>query len=337
MSNLTSEEKALLIQIIDKGVKEIHSRISLEGVTYNGLEDITEEYGVQRIHQLLESLADKELLIPKEKEPALFCPKCHATQVYSRYTCPRCQSHKARRIELLEHLFCGYTGVKKKFISGPSLKCPICSMDLGPLDEKPPGDGSRKDYKIIGSSFECEECGNKFNRPNVVHACQKCGAVFDYKRAIYEKLHDYEIPEQIIQTMRPRGEYSVLLIEDDPNDAKIITKYFKKSGKPFKIEHVLKGREGLEKIMHKYFDLILLDYFLPSMNGLKILEEIKKRDIQTPVVMLTGADDRKTAVEAMKLGASDYIVKSLKEYEKLPLKAQEIIRARLTTGKSGSG
>lgn len=322
----TSEEKALLARLIDSDVKRIESKPIPEGVTYEGLEEIMEEYGAQRLRQLLESLAEKGFLTVKEKEPALFCPKCDALHVYTRYTCPRCQSIDVDRAELIEHQFCGYTGVKKKFISGLSLVCPNCETDLGPLHEKPPGDGSREDYRVVGSSFECEKCGNKFNRPTALHICQKCGEAFDYKTAVYEKLHDYEIPEHVIRDMRVSEEYKILLIEDDPKDAEIITRYITEAGEIFKIEYVTSGMEGLEKIEQKHFDVILLDYLLPGMDGLKVLEEIRKRDIPTPVIMLTGADERTTAVEAMKLGASDYIVKSLEAYEKLPSTIQQIVQ-----------
>ena len=325
-SGPTSEEKSLLKRLIDKGVKSIESKISPEGLTYEGLDDIIEEYGVQRLRQLLESLAEKEFLTVKERDPALFCPKCHALQVYTRYSCPRCKSIKVDLIELIEHSFCGYTGVRNKFISGLSLVCPNCKTDLGPIDEEPLGDGSRDDYRVIGSSFECEKCGNRFNRPDFIHICQKCGEIFNYRTAIYMKLHDYEIPEHVIKAMREREEYKILLIEDDPDDAEIITRYITEAGEMFKVEHVSSGKEGLKEIKRKHFDLVLLDYMLPSMDGLEVLREIKKRKIQTSVIMLTGADDRKTAVEAMKLGASDYIVKSLEAYEELPSRIQQMVQ-----------
>ena len=114
------------------------------------------------------------------------------------------------------------------------------------------------------------------------------------------------------------------MIEDNPDDAKIITRYFAKSEKPIRVEHVVSGREGLEKVVSKYYDVILLDYKLPDINGLEILEEIKKKKIDIPIIMLTGADDRRTAVEAMKLGAFDYIVKSLKTYKELPSIIQKL-------------
>lgn len=325
-STLTSEEESLLSRLIEKDVREIKLRIGSDGVEYQGLTDIEKDYDWRGLRQLLKSLAEKGFIAARENNVAIFCPKCGFAPVLSKYACPNCQSVKVNHVELIEHPFCGYTGVKDKFISGSSIVCPNCKTNLGPVDGKPLGNGSRNDYKIIGSSFECEECGNRFNRPNVLHICQQCDAIFDYKMARYEKLHDYEISKQVIKIMRSPEERVILLIEDNPDDAKIITRYFEKSVKQFKIEHASSGREGLEKAMNKYFDVILVDYKLPDINGLEIIKEIKKSKIQVPIIMLTGADDRKNAVEAMKVGASDYIVKSLKAYKNLPSITQEITK-----------
>ena len=317
---LTTDEKALLTQLINKGIKKIELKTSLDGITYEGLEDIIKEYGEQKLRNLLEALANKKYLTIKERDPALFCPKCHSLHVYSKYTCSRCQSVNVNRIELIEHPFCGYTGVKKNFIFGASLTCPNCKTDLGSIDGRPPGDGSREDYKVIGSSFECEECGNRFNKPDFIHNCQKCGEIFDYQTAIYEKLHDYELTEHIRKTLREMEGYNILLVEDDPADADIISRYVTRAEEPMIIEKVDSGVECLEKIEQKYFDLILLDYNVPDMNGIQIIKELKKRNINIPIIMLTGVDDRTTAVEAMKLGISDYLVKSLEIYKELPKK-----------------
>jgi CheY-like chemotaxis protein len=326
ISTLTSEEETLLTRLVDKDVIEVKLRIGSEGIVYQGLGDIAEEYDWQRLRRLLRSLTNRGFLIAKETDRIIFCPNCGSYLALSKYTCPNCQSINVNRVELIEHPFCGFTGVKEKFISGSSLVCPNCETNLGPLEGKPPRNGSREDYKIIGSNFECEKCGNKFNKPNDIHICQKCDTIFDYKRGRYEKIHDYDIPEQVRKIMRSQGERTILLIEDNPDDAKIITRYFSKSEKPFRIEHVISGREGLEKVVNKYYDVILLDYKLPDINGLEVLKEIKKNKINIPIIMLTGADDRKTAVEAMKLGAFDYIVKSLKAYKELPSIIQQLAK-----------
>ena len=326
ISELTSEEKSLLIRLTEKGLREIKSEIGPDGIAYKGLEDISSSYERQSLRLLFKSLARKGFLTVKEKDRAIFCSKCGAIHIYSKLSCPKCKSVKINQLEFIEHPFCGYMGDRDKFISGSSLVCPNCKTDLNPLDGKPLRGGSKKDWRIIGFSFECEKCGDKFHKPDALFVCQKCDTIFNFNEARYEKIDDYEIPEKVLKIMKSHREITVLLIEDNSDEAIIITRFFEKSKKPLKIEHVSSGREGLEKISEKYFDVILLDYKLPDMNGLEILKEIRERKIRTPIIMLTGADDRRIAVEAMKLGASDFIVKSPEAYQNLPSIAQKIIQ-----------
>lgn len=69
------------------------------------------------------------------------------------------------------------------------------------------------------------------------------------------------------------------------------------------------GREALQAIESSPPDLILLDILLPDINGLEILRRIKEQDNRLPVIMITATKTVKNAVEAMKLGADDYVVK----------------------------
>jgi len=69
------------------------------------------------------------------------------------------------------------------------------------------------------------------------------------------------------------------------------------------------GMEGLEKIDKEKFDLILLDYRMPGMSGLDFMNRLREKSIDIPVVMATGESDAKIAVEALKIGAYDYVSK----------------------------
>ena len=110
----------------------------------------------------------------------------------------------------------------------------------------------------------------------------------------------------------------ILLVEDEATDAEIINAYLKKSKEMFLLDIVNTGKKGLEKIKDNLYDLILLDYYLPDMTGLEILKKIRSQKIMTRVIILTGADDREIAVKSMKLGASDYLIKSAELYKSLP-------------------
>lgn len=328
VSTLTDEEETLLKIIIDKGLKEIKARIEPDGVKYEGLDEflVEEEYDWHTVLLLFESLADRGFLASTEEEKALVCPECDSPHVYSKYACPRCQSTDVTKIMLLEHPLCGYTGVLNKFKSGSSLVCPNCNANLGPVSRSPLEVGSYKDYKIIGSIFECNNCHSRFDRPNILHICQKCDANFDYKTSLYEKVSSYVITEEVIRRLRETEEIKVLVIEDNPDDADIIKMYLTRSRDAFNVEHVSTGEEGLKKIRKNIYDIILLDYILPDMNGTGVLREMKKRMMATPVIVLTGADDRQTAVASMKLGASDYLIKSVDMYERLPSIIKQLVQ-----------
>lgn len=328
MSVLTDDEKTLLSKIIEKGIKTIKVKVGAEGITYDGFDDILveEEYEWDYVRDLLQSISKKKFLIPKAPLKVILCPDCGSPHVYIKYACPRCQSGNVESTNLIEHPFCGYTGILKNFTSGSKLICPNCRTELRSLRSTPRGGDSEKDYLIIGSMFECDDCENRFERPVFLHVCQQCDAEFNYRSSICETLYNYEIPKKVIENLRKTEDILVLLIEDSLEDIEIISKTMTKMEKVIKIESANSGKDGLNKINTKYYDVVLLDYKLPDMSGINVLEKIKENNIQVSVIMLTGADDREIAVEAMKLGASDFLVKSLETYRKLPLIIKNLLK-----------
>jgi hypothetical protein len=84
ISTLTSEEKSLLVRLVEKGLREIKSEIGPDGVAYKGLEEISSGVERQSLRQLLKSLAKKRFLTVKEKDRAVFCSKCGAIHIYSK-------------------------------------------------------------------------------------------------------------------------------------------------------------------------------------------------------------------------------------------------------------
>lgn len=104
---------------------------------------------------------------------------------------------------------------------------------------------------------------------------------------------------------------NILIIDDDEFDRQLIIRALKPSG--FKAEvTIATGISDANKILAgASFDCIFLDYNLPGSNGLEILKEIKNLKGICPIIMVTNQGDESLAVKAMKLGASDYISKTL--------------------------
>ena len=325
MSTYTEKEKTLLQQIVEKGLRQVKPIIGLKGIVYEDIEDIIDEPNWPKVRNILWSLAKKGALRIKEKHKALFCPTCNSVKIYSKYVCLRCSEDNITQVRLIEHSLCGYTGSIEDFTNGTRLLCPNCETDFGELNGILRARGilskneSIESYKVIGSSFICESCGNRFDRPSIQHICQNCGRGFDYKNAVYRNYYEFEVPEVTILSIQRGQNIRVLLVEGNLDEATIILKALRDEGKTFSVAHVNTGEKALEKINSNRYDIILLDYLLPhGMNGIDILRQIRGKKDETPVIMVSGADDRETAVEAMKLGASDYLLKSVELYKKLP-------------------
>ncbi len=77
----------------------------------------------------------------------------------------------------------------------------------------------------------------------------------------------------------------------------------------FKVDVSLSGLEGLKRAVEKPYDIVLTDLRMPDIGGMRVLRDIKRAKPALPVVMITGFGSVKTAVQAMKLGAAEYIQK----------------------------
>lgn len=104
----------------------------------------------------------------------------------------------------------------------------------------------------------------------------------------------------------------ILIIEDNPEDQMVYQRYLSRSfSQPLDIVIKDNGRSALTFLLNNTVDCVLLDYQLPDMSGLdllrKILEQLKTIP---PIIMLTGQGSETVAVEALKLGAYDYLTKS---------------------------
>jgi len=103
--------------------------------------------------------------------------------------------------------------------------------------------------------------------------------------------------------------YSVLIVEDDPMVSMINEQYVLKS-KDFSIAGCCKnGQEAIDFLKNQTADLILLDVFMPVMNGIETLKKIREMKVSSEVIMITAANDTSTIEETMHLGVLDYLIK----------------------------
>lgn len=115
-----------------------------------------------------------------------------------------------------------------------------------------------------------------------------------------------------------------IMIVDDEKSIRVMLKRVL-SDKQFEIDEAADGREALEKIKQGKYSAILLDLRMPEVNGIEVIEKLKEQDIDTPIVMMSAYGTVPEAVEAMKLGALDYLVKPF-DLDELKLILERIIR-----------
>lgn len=100
---------------------------------------------------------------------------------------------------------------------------------------------------------------------------------------------------------------SVLVVDDDPAVRSVVSRKMTNDG--YQCEVATDGRDALSIIANKDFDIVLLDIKMPGPSGMEVLPQIIKQRPNTCVVMITAIIETQTAVEAMKLGAYDYVTK----------------------------
>lgn len=103
--------------------------------------------------------------------------------------------------------------------------------------------------------------------------------------------------------------YKVLIVEDDPMVAMINEQYVKKNKNFELVGKCSDGLSALEFLKHNEVNLIVLDVYMPHMDGFETLRRIRNKQIAVEVIMVTAANDRNSLEEALHLGIVDYLVK----------------------------
>jgi DNA-binding response OmpR family regulator len=110
-----------------------------------------------------------------------------------------------------------------------------------------------------------------------------------------------------------------VLVADDDDAFRTILADVLRSNEGYVVTPCESGESALEALKKDQFDMIVLDYKMPGVSGLNVLQWIHEQKMETPVIMLTAAGNEEVAVEAMKLGAYDYIRKEYIEVDHLPI------------------
>jgi DNA-binding NarL/FixJ family response regulator/GAF domain-containing protein len=119
----------------------------------------------------------------------------------------------------------------------------------------------------------------------------------------------------------------LLVIDDDEVDRQNIRRMVERSDLHCEVTMRDDAPGGLQSLMAGGFDIVLLDYMLPRGNGLEILKKIQTKNIDTPVVILSGQADQRVAVDLMRHGAADYLIKDGLRDERLAITVRNVVAA----------
>ncbi len=115
----------------------------------------------------------------------------------------------------------------------------------------------------------------------------------------------------------------LLLIEDDPKIASFIEKGMREAG--FAVDHTTDGRSGLHLALSQSYDTAIIDIMLPELDGLSVIEELRRRKINLPVIILSAKRSVDDRVQGFRTGTDDYLTKPF-AFSELLARVQALIR-----------
>ncbi len=127
----------------------------------------------------------------------------------------------------------------------------------------------------------------------------------------------------------------ILYVEDDAGLARLVQRRLGRLG--YRVDLAADGEQGLAMVQHNPYQLLLVDYLLPGIDGLSLIRALAETDNLPPTIMVSGAGDLVVAVDAMKLGAEDYVVKEPDSgyLDRLPTSIERVLdRQRLLMEKA---
>ncbi len=262
------DTQTLIQHMINEGVYSVTPKIDSKGIVYPLIASVFPKKTELEVKELLAKLVANDILTSKLLDKVIVCPTCRSVSVYSKYNCPRCSSFDIGKASIIEHVRCGYMGSKEKFQRGDQLICPKCK-----------GVVSEVDYRKIGTSFECNSCGSRFEAPRMSHKCISCEDVFTYREARYDPVFEYSLTEE---TKRTVAKGSVPLVA--------IAKIFRDKGFEVGVRSDLVGKSGavhtFDIIARRGTELIVANFTFEPKEESIIGLFAKKYDIDPTVTLL---------------------------------------------------
>jgi len=121
----------------------------------------------------------------------------------------------------------------------------------------------------------------------------------------------------------------ILLVEDDLNITSFILKGLKEAG--FAVDHAANGEDGLDLVLNEPYDAAIIDIMLPKLDGLTLIEELRRKKINTPVIILSAKRSVDDRIKGLQTGGDDYLTKPFSFSELLARVEALIRRATRTT------
>jgi len=115
----------------------------------------------------------------------------------------------------------------------------------------------------------------------------------------------------------------ILLVEDDHKIASFIVKGLKAAG--YAVDHVTDGEKGLHLVLTEPYDTAIIDIMLPKLDGLSLIEKMRKEKVNTPVIILSAKDSIDDRVKGLQMGGDDYLTKPF-AFSELLARVQALIR-----------
>ncbi|MFH7244933.1 MAG: ATP-binding protein [Spirulina sp.] len=118
----------------------------------------------------------------------------------------------------------------------------------------------------------------------------------------------------------------LLLVDDDEVDRMAICRALRRSALAVAVTEVTHAEQALERLRQEPYDCVFLDYQLPDRDGLTLIQQLRREGVTIPLIVLTGQGDEQIAVDLMKAGASDYLVKTRVSADRLALLLRNALR-----------